>query len=140
MDTSKTYIKMCDWPKIQGTRELGRGDFFAILKTPIDDGCLDVRIVGDQKMWMIAHRSVWLPRQDQLQEMIKSYYKTHPSNAFECDDFGLVEYFYNFCWLEEDRNWDKEGITTMEQFWLVFVMKEKHNKIWNGEEWDEITN
>ena len=24
---------------------------------------------------------------------------------------------------------------TREQLWLAFVMKEKHNKIWNGEQW-----
>jgi len=24
---------------------------------------------------------------------------------------------------------------SMEQLWLAFVMKEKYNKIWNGENW-----
>ena len=30
------------------------------------------------------------------------------------------------------------GLETMEQLWLVFVMHEKYNKEWSGEEWISI--
>ncbi len=28
-----------------------------------------------------------------------------------------------------------KSFTSMEQLWLAFVMKEKYNKVWDGEEW-----
>ena len=137
MDTSKQYIEMCDCPEIQGTRELVRGDFFAILKTPINDGSLDVRIVGDRKLRLIAHRTVWLPRQDQLQEMLVS-----PDRKFEVWNqlIGFDEWVFQ---LPEYQTVAKvprplQQYASMEQLWLAFVMKEKHNKVWNGKWVDRV--
>lgn len=60
---------------------------------------------------------IWLPRQDQLQKMI---------------DNPPVWQFHYFV-----QELTRQGIQSMsyEQLWLAFVMKEKYNKIWNGDEW-----
>jgi len=67
---------------------------------------------------------VWLPRQDQLQEMIYS-----SPDMEEVVKFAIkvhqndvnTEYYLN------------SG--SLEQLWLKYVMKEKFNKTWNGEDW-----
>lgn len=61
---------------------------------------------------------LWLPRQDQLQEILKPY----PFSAL----------------LRDVRMFWKGGgryCNSMEQLWLAFVMKEKFNKIWNESKW-----
>ena len=67
---------------------------------------------------------IWLPRQDQLQEMVIN-----------------SDYAMTYC----SRLWDWAGkqmsghyvmkFASMEQLWLALVMKEKYNKTWNGETW-----
>ena len=67
--------------------------------------------------------SVWLPRQDQLQEMImpKDRPVAYLLNAFLifCGDLPLT-----IC----------NVFASFEQLWLAFVMKDK-GKVWNGEDW-----
>jgi hypothetical protein len=79
--------------------------------------------------------AIWLPRQDQLQEMIE--YLT--DYDFELTSNG-TEWFLRYTAIL--RNLDRERIegeieyaTSMEQLWLAFVMKEKYQKMWNGKEW-----
>jgi len=59
--------------------------------------------------------------QDQLQEMIKN--KVAVSIPDLCDTILAFA-------LEV-----KAHLTSMEQLWLAFVMKEKYNKIWTESEW-----
>jgi len=84
MDTSPEYVKMCDCVEIQGQRPPWRpGDFVVPVKPspPCDrvlvlDGYA-VPKRGGSLGWYIpecescidAERFIWLPRQDQLQEM-----------------------------------------------------------------------
>lgn len=61
--------------------------------------------------------------QDQLQEMLPT---DLPSNRIKV---MLASKFAHF--VAQERKYD----ATWEQLWLVFVMKEKYNKTWNGENW-----
>jgi len=48
----------------------------------------------------------------------------------------LIDAFYHFAksnWAT--RPFNKNDDVTWEQLWLAFVMKEKHNKIWDGDNW-----
>lgn len=62
---------------------------------------------------------IWMPRQDELQDMVwlgtatSIYYQLRHITEFQM----------------------KYSCQTMEQLWLAFVMKEKYNKTWNGEDW-----
>lgn len=75
----------------------------------------------------------WLPRQDQLQEMILDTYNF----------YALPTYFKLFCCNEEmyEGVYAKRGLglankfTSLEQFWLAFIMWEKFKKLWNGKDW-----
>ena len=72
--------------------------------------------------------SIWLPRQDQLQEMANK-------DAFWCFKSGVLE-IYNYETNEESIYF--EQFNSFEQLWLAFVMQEKYNKIWYEEkqEWN----
>ena len=117
MDTSKEYIKMCDCPEIQGKIKYDRCSFWA---RPL--------INGKYSVWCGYHspRDIWLPRQDQIQEMIKT------------NILDLLNKFYKYVF--DDLSWmfNKDHtikFNSMEQLWLAFYMYEKHGKIWNGEKW-----
>jgi len=124
MDTSKEYIKMCEKAvEIQDKTEI----IFA-------EKVSDVVIV-DGDWWFYAgadsnqYKKIWLPRQDQLQGMIQG-------SVWE-----KILRFKDFHHVKEDGSpiqrisCGLENITTFEQLWLAFVMKEKFNKTWNGEDW-----
>ena len=75
---------------------------------------------NDQEM-----KWVWLPRQDQLQDMI---------------DLKLTELFRVFV---DEMTYEAGGRyfygnlyeKSMEKIWLIFIMAHKHQKYWNGKEW-----
>jgi hypothetical protein len=67
--------------------------------------------------------AIFLPRQDQLQEMLKDLYSR---------DLIILNVFYKFC--INDINIDK--FESFEQFWLAFVMQEKYGKVWDVEKKD----
>jgi hypothetical protein len=72
---------------------------------------------------------IWLPTQSQLQGMIKnkreySWHLLERFNGWVIYNSPKTEYF-------------KQNFSnfSMEQLWLIFIMKEKFNKIWDGEDW-----
>ena len=113
--------------EIQEKWKVEEGDFCTErdfqCRTPV--GCID----DGQAVWSnnqdeLAdwHRDcIWLPRQDQLQEMWK------PEGIFMQKCGTLI------FWLEQQdllmHKWSGE------QLWLAFVMKELYSKQWNGEDW-----
>ena len=131
------FIKMCDTPEIQG-----------LWNPRIGDLALDkVTIVGSQILVVInsescfgidedlpaseaseyKKRCTWLPRQEDLQEMIfKIWPEFYPQE--------LASTFCGYCMDEAP-----ESLTSMKQLWLAFVMKEKYNKVWDGEKWVAAT-
>jgi len=66
-----------------------------------------------------SYNLIWLPRQDQLQEMINevNYHKVWNFYEFVMDDIG------------------SESKKSMEQLWLAYVMRHKYNKIWSEKDW-----
>ena len=119
MDTTKKYIEMC--AKAKEIQELWvekqrNGDWLEwyddIRKTTY------VGIYTFDRILVHPRLHVWLPRQDQLQEMVIS----------DFDD--VQDMFYNFGrWIYNEPN------KTAEQFWLGFVMDNKYEKRWDGKKW-----
>lgn len=140
MDTSETYIKMCEKAeeiqKLRMSNEFDDGDWF------YDREEAEVYpVVGS---WWYHHQSacfevmggdincidtdVWLPRQDQLQEMLWSSFEGKNRYAI----YEIVEAFKDYTFnTRQHMLFDP----SMEQLWLAFVMKEKYDKTWNGEKW-----
>ena len=123
MDVSPEYVKMCEkaeeiqTAKVQYFQQ--HGNFFADSITPTPTWLISCDICFD--LTQGPNRCIWLPRQDQLQEMIHSEYDPY---------FGaMLTHLMNF------YNKIQSVYLTMEQLWLAFVMKEKYNKTWNGTDW-----
>ncbi len=122
MDITETYIKMSDHPLIQGQWEPREGDvyigkesrFFSIYA----GACTDY----------INGIDIWLPRQDQIQEMLGGGGKC---GCTVCLVTGLYHFMENN--LEGMFEAGIEG--TMELLWLAFYMHEKHNLKWEDGKW-----
>ena len=130
MDTSKEYIKMCEGA--EEIQKIARDKCYRLNKGYdavmhfIEDTRTELQEDGFyQGIW------VWLPRQDQLQEMMKG----KPDH--------LLIILVN--WTQDNIKYYKSGrikklypTKSMEQLWLAFVMKEKFNKAWDNKEWSNL--
>lgn len=116
MDTSKKYIKTCEKAKeIQDNWEILNEDYVYNKIWNISRICMDGFNLGS---------CVWLPRQDQLQDMIKWNKKWYKGAYL----YPLIDFYESFA----GNQWE-----SLEQLWLAFVMYEKYQKIWDEEkeEW-----
>jgi hypothetical protein len=150
MDTSETYIKMCEKAvKIQKLRHKPTkddsiepwldGDFFCIhppVEYPDEDDEIGIGYnCNDYFYSQPEGDAVWLPRQDQLQEMVigKGVLAGDWLDVLEhfvMDEGGLFDLFDTHR-IDTTYNYTK----SFEQLWLAFVMKKKYNKVWDGEDW-----
>ena len=132
MDTSETYVLMCrEAEKILDVAPICMTDTgrFRIICQDDDVWYRQGAVFNNEGFCTNDAELVWLPRQDQLQDMLP-----FPVGKFN-DNFWTA--------LDELRNWGFETKfvgyipTSMEQLWLAFVMREKYNKEWNGKDWIE---
>jgi len=142
MDTSETYIKLCEQAteiqKIWGYR---KGDWYSdkyyknwgatVIDSDIEDAYIGDHFVYKKSVITDLERdgAIWLPRQDQLQGMIVLNYgrELHFALRFNPDNTYMV-------WECDAGQYECYG-TSAEQLWLAFVMKEKYGKVWNGGDW-----
>ena len=129
MDISKQYIKMCESAK--EIQKLVQDNF---------DGTYG----SEKDFWGYSERKdrlVWLPRQDQLQKMLKD---THTLGAiiqglywfYEPEHFCPdTDNEYRECKCSSIGIERRKMFETIEQFTLAFVMDELYNKKWDGSDW-----
>ncbi len=117
MDTSETYVKQCDCPEVQGK---WKPDY---LFGSVLYGKFSKEIIACETNNLSG--VVWLPRQDQIQEILLS------DEDLKWNIPKLVGNFVPF--FGSNKNYER--FNSMEKLWLAFYMKEKHRKSWNGEKW-----
>ncbi len=121
MDTSKRYIQMCkEAEEIQKIKDEGFRDLhdFAVFRR------LDDR--DDTYDW----ETIWLPRQDQLQNMVREEYQVKEDGQSTYKGEQKLLMAFNI-WVQESPY--AQGLTdTLEQLWLGFVMEKKYNKMFNS--------
>jgi len=131
MDTSETYIKM----RRAAIPDLGTG-------VPNEGSCKrkDGDVWTDYKgNWHFLaeenppEEKFQLERQDQLQEMIGIGLEPFRALVKWCIDISFKMTNHP---TTEKPYWDR--FDSMEQLWIVFVMKERYSKIWNGEDWERL--
>jgi len=138
MDTSETYIKMCEkaYP-VLGKKEPEAWDYWRVVNQRMHrhevhvlsgystdggfygPGLEDGDMSGYELLFPVY-------RQDQLQEMLPEFIQKAgfvPPIAANFADFVCSDALYPL------------PFRTFEQYWLVFVMKERYSKVWNGEDW-----
>lgn len=88
----------------------------------LDIGLPDSEVLDKIQVRTVAVQNlIWLPRQDQLQEMV------------EKEDIGGLVWRFTQWW--NVQRVGKSCRLSFEQLWLAYVMKEKYNKVWNDKEW-----
>ena len=137
MDTTEVYTKMCDCEEIQELFRTLNPDLPHITATQHDY----IYCPKHKSLWTLRHSGylcrnyepcgvtgIWLPRQDQLQEMAWDI------GAGYSSWFNVLKDFYGFT----STNPSAKPLSSMEQLWMGFYMSEKHNKIWEGEKWKVV--
>lgn len=133
MDTSEQYIKMCEKvEEIQGcwnAESAKAGDFFYHIQGK-DVQTVSGEILGDGDLSCACCNRIWLPRQDQLQEMVSKRLKEIRMKIdwYFGDQWRMIFY-------DDPLKYSHVYGKSMEQLWLAFVMREKFNKIWNVGDW-----
>jgi len=134
---TQNYIKMCEkaeemqkaWKPVDWDRFIYKND-----KT-VGMGCGHIK--SYMKVWY-----VWLPTQEQLQEMMtelsnEHFFKNFPKNYIPQKD-EYVFPIHLLWWFSQWVVFQKRAETkecSLNELWLAFVMYEKYHKIWTGEKW-----
>ncbi len=143
MDTTPEYIKMCEKAgEIQEEWMPDEGDVFFIKNGHFSNGSEpcngetwydrgDIVYCGDgvypNKNELAENNYVWLPRQDQLQEILSCSIGEGMNRLW----VYFHEWFCKIGAVEYSKS-------SWERLWLAFVMEKKYGKVWNGEEWEVI--
>lgn len=143
MDTTPEYIKMCEKAEeIQNDWILHKGDYYYHKlnnKISFVSGWFEARTAENAVLMTHYHgRLIWLPRQDQLQAMIKGHWtETLGKFTYWLDGPNPLVSIPTKKLLKERVDFVKrlERCDSMEQLWLAFVMKELYGKVWNGDDW-----
>lgn len=158
MDDTPKYIEMCEKAvEIQKEWKPSEGDF--IIRSDITQESLNVVILKQLRDCKNFDRITveaqvernpltWLPRQDQLQEMLEETLmgkRLRERNRFSWAYREHPEGWMATCILWEFSQWEDKVkgyrlFDSWEQLWLAFVMKEKYKKVWNEtkKEWKEV--
>ena len=126
MDESPEYVKRCRKAvKIQELKPEEYGDFYAT-----QDG--ETGVYGTEDTYVSNFWGelmlIWLPRQDELQEMVKGV-----------SVYGLIHRMNHFVYGEDgETDFNDHSCISMEQLWLAFVMKAKYQKVWDSNQNDWV--
>jgi len=144
MDNTEKYIKMCDKSPLRD-KKIPLTSFVMVKKCwATDKNTLGIIVEIPTKDWCLyslfllkkhnpyggfeRKQLIWLPRQDQLQDMVGDIEKSYRV------------FWKRTCCVSSFRNIPNIDIITnsWEQLWLGIVMYEKYNKIWDDkkEEWN----
>jgi hypothetical protein len=117
---------MCESAKvIQKKWKPAFGDFFVSMSSGRTSACLSLVSELEKKVsYLKTIKAVWLPRQDQLQEMLIEKYAT---------PWDLAIAFSNV--LMDDNTSYFDNFDSMEKLWLAFIMLEKYGEKWSNGKW-----
>ncbi len=127
MDTSQRYIEMC-----RKAEEIQSSPLRKTNGSVVYHPQHGVRLLywsdhhGSPPEYYLHSPTIFLPRQDQLQEMVRDKYISDPA---------LLSFFNLFVERFAETFLSPIHEKSMEELWLTFVMYERCKKIWNGQEW-----
>lgn len=139
MDTTEENVRMCE--KAEEVQIIGKAK-----STELDDWYYEKATQLFSIGTFADESDIWLPRQDQLQEMIDTEII---SRYIKLTTIGMSLYYNRFkaldLWIDKlsrERNYYADRLLTFsgEQLWLAFAMYEKYSKIWNGDNWAKAKN
>lgn len=170
MDLSKNYTSMCNKAKeIQDKWDVKDGDYFqyfdeggkSFTDITVGNFGMEYREVAninsefpegfwrfnggyewEDELVCLKKDAVWLPKQDQLQEMAL---KKRSLCCVISDFYWFVGVLYriNDEYLSDITDEtivrvEELNKSSMEKLWLQFIMKEIYSKKWNGKDWTKL--
>ncbi|RLC74433.1 MAG: hypothetical protein DRI61_16610 [Chloroflexi bacterium] len=134
MDVSKKYIKMCEKAKeIQEMWLPQIGDYYVAKWNKRKLILCGLKILKDIRKNKDDY--IWLPRQDQLQDILIDENYTEYENPLNLNRTMMDEVSE---YVDKSPFWAGykykpyyHGFDTLEQLWLAFLMYKKYGKIWN---------
>lgn len=134
---TKDYINQCEKAKeIQEACKYEGGEIFLNVAGEIE--IMPFNLIEKMKKWYKYYYHVWLPTQEQLQEIILPVLKKKYNKAWDLNKMARtanwVFRIFN-CFLNEHSRIYSNDMT---ELWLAFVMKKKYNKVWNEKKWTPI--
>jgi len=140
MDKSADYINMSEKAvEIQKAWNPEEGDFHTgydwkevfIARYDLEDE--QVELLGN-----LPH--IWLPRQDQLQDMVINKSGNTPY-ANMVNLHASFDYMVRYKMLDQcPAKMYANMFESMEQLWVAYVMQELYQKTWNGTDWEKFQN
>ena len=138
MDKTKEYILMCEKAvEIQEEWTIKDNDYVyinAIDKRLRRVECHKWSFWFNYKCFTSSEKNrfintcIWLPRQDQLQEIIGNEITKHKGKNYHT--MAIIHSIFKYARY-------KFEFESTEQLCLSFIMSEKYNKIWNGKDWEK---
>jgi hypothetical protein len=145
---NKEYIEMCEKAEeIQSPHRFWQPGDILIRKSTPSKVCVVHGLPENGRYHIMQIDDVWsnynwgentfifVPRQDQLQEMIKDKPLDELLEDFIdlLKDIAQPEYLIGY--LLESDNRERINKKSLEQLWLMLVMEKLYSKTWNGEDW-----
>ncbi|RKZ19684.1 hypothetical protein DRQ17_00465 [bacterium] len=141
---TERYIKMCEKAEeIQREWKPQEGDFcivkgykkvFVVFQDAgVDDFGVPCLIAGHR--CLDKRQTIWLPTQEQLQEMVLEWYQK--KNLYDVNDSNTLFLRLRNFWMEGVYQEAILQFGTMNELLLAFVMWERYQKVWDDEkeEW-----
>ncbi len=134
MDLSKEYIRMCEratevektWSYLVGDFYYDKGSTYVSREgrhegavSIVETHTLSDMVEGN----FMRSKTVWMPRQDQLQEMA------------DLRDLRIGKTVKGFVLYNPDGSPSPGHYSSLEKLWLVLVMREKYQRKWDGDQW-----
>ena len=141
---TENYIKMCEKAKeIQCERILGRynfGDLYYLESGHKNRG--KFRFIGSydgyDKDNELIEKSIWLPTQEQLFDMLLKWCQTDKILTYLLVGESINRYILKELY---DHTHSFNGmlfVSDIKELTLSYIYKRKYNKIWNGKGWEEV--
>ena len=140
MDTTPLYLEMCEKAvEVQKVWIPAIGDWYTKNLSESETDSSDdpefgvyirlVRVIASKvgDLLPALNTAFWLPRQDQLQEMVE----IRVPEPLE----GIRYYYALSDFMRTIEAQYVLSMKSMEQLWLALVMDQKHGKFWNGSDW-----
>ncbi|MCU7501194.1 MAG: hypothetical protein HF309_18115 [Ignavibacteria bacterium] len=133
MDLSKEYILMCEKAAETQTKDFNA---YACLQSCYKSDFGKVMVDNYDNCFVFSQNKpcyIWLPRQDQLQEMVRREHEYRNGKSWQ------VNYILLFSdWIRKTIDPLSHTDISAEILSLMYVMALKFNKQWNGQDWEEM--
>ena len=134
--TSYDFVCLKNVVKNRFNKIVGVEEYPNPIITSVPDGISLQTMFGIEDEIFNNDNIIWLPRQDQLQEILLKDYPDY----FNSIHLLLTKFYEEVHSNDKDKYLTYERFDSLEKLWLAYFMKVEYNKIWDdtNKDWDEL--